>query len=421
MSTTKKIAFLAIILAVVGSVWYLEDLKVHPSASGGAGQAIDVNSLLASATTSPAATGQATSTGNATSATPAVAPASAPAASLTAAQKSALEQVAASDKAAGDQPAIEIADPTGFINVSSTFRLANLVGSRVILLDFWTYSCINCVRTIPYLNAWYQKYEPYGLTIVGIHTPEFDFEKELSNVQNAVQEYGIHYPVVLDSNYGTWNAYNNLYWPSEYVIDVAGYIVHTHVGEGDYADTEAEIQKLLVQRAQVLGVSAADIPTSTVDLTSDDLSEIQSPETYFGAERNSLLANGTYFVNGDQTLTTPTASTVQLNQLYLGGTWDFEDQYAQNLTVGATVTYEYDAGDVYMVAAGAATGTVVDVMQDGAPISAADSGSDVHNGKIVISANRLYNLVSNADGGGVHTLQLIVETPGLQAYTFTFG
>lgn len=420
MSTNKKIAFVVIVLAVIGSIWYLESLKVHPSASGGT-QAIDVNSLLANTTTTPAVAGQATTTNNASSATPVAEPASSPIASLTAAQKSALEQVAASDKAAGDQPAIEIADPTGFINVSSTFRLANLVGSRVILFDFWTYSCINCVRTIPYLNAWYQKYEPYGLTIVGIHTPEFDFEKELSNVQNAVQEYGIHYPVVLDSNYGTWNAYNNLYWPNEYMIDVAGYIVHNHVGEGDYADTEAEIQKLLIQRAQVLGLSTADIPTSTVNLASDDLSEIQSPETYFGAERNSLLANGTFFANGDQTLTAPAASTVQLNQLYLGGTWDFEDQYAQNLTAGATITYEYNAGNVYMVAAGAATGTVVDVMQDGAPISAADSGSDVHNGKIVISGNRLYNLVSNAAGGGVHTLQLIVETPGLQAYTFTFG
>lgn len=422
MRASKKIAFVAIVLIVIGSIWYLEDLKARPSASSGGEQAIDVNSLLANATTSSIVGSEATSTGGANGApsTPA-SPASIPTLSLTAAQRSALEQVAASDKAAGDQPAIEIADPTGFINVSSTFKLADLVGSRVILLDFWTYSCINCVRTIPYLNAWYQKYEPYGLTIVGIHTPEFDFEKELSNVQNAVEEYGIHYPVVLDSDYGTWDAYNNLYWPNEYIIDIAGYIVHNHVGEGDYADTEAEIQKLLMERAQVLGLGTSDIPTSTVDLASDDLNEIQSPETYFGAARNSFLANGTVSLTGDQTLTTPPAGAVELNQLYLGGTWDFEEQYAQNVTAGATITYEYDAGNVYMVAAGASTGTVVDVMQDGAPVSAADSGSDVHNGKVVISGNRLYNLVSNANGGGVHTLELIVETPGLQAYTFTFG
>jgi thiol-disulfide isomerase/thioredoxin len=407
MSTNKKIALVVIVLAVIGSIWYLESLKVHPVSSGATSQAIDVNTLLANATT--------------TTATNATGSPATPATELTSAEKASLEQIAATDKAADDQPAIEIADPTGFINASSSFTLGSLVGNKVILLDFWTYSCINCVRTIPYLNAWYQKYAPYGLEIVGIHTPEFDFEKQLSNVQNAVQEYGIHYPVILDSNYGTWDAYNNLYWPNEYMIDIAGYIVHNQVGEGNYAESEAEIQKLLTQRAQVLGLSTTDIPTGTVDVAPADLSEIQSPETYFGAERNALLANGTSLTNGNQTLTAPAASTVQLNQLYLGGTWDFEDQYATNLNAGATITYEYNAGNVYIVAAGAENGTVLEVMQDGQPISAADAGSDVHNGKITISGNRLYNLVSDANGGGVHTLQLIVETPGLQAYTFTFG
>jgi thiol-disulfide isomerase/thioredoxin len=409
MSTNRKIALVVIILAVIGGIWYLESLKVHPTSSGGSSQAIDVNTLLSETSTSMVA---ATST-NATS--------SAPLLQLTASEKTAIAQLAAADKAAGDQPAIEIADPTGFINVAPGFTLSSLVGKKVILLDFWTYSCINCVRTIPYLNAWYQKYAAAGLEIVGIHTPEFDFEKNITNVQNAVAEYGIHYPVILDSNYGTWNAYNNLYWPHEYLIDMAGYIVHDQVGEGSYPETEAEIQKLLDQRAQILGTSMADIPTSTVNITPSNLNEINSPETYFGAERNSLLANGTSLTNGNQTLTVPAASTIQLNHLYLGGAWDFEDQYATNLNAGATVTYEYDAGNVYIVAAGAANGTTVDVMQDGQPISAADAGSDVHNGTIVISGNRLYNLVKNADGGGEHTLQLIVTSPGLQAFTFTFG
>lgn len=411
MSTNKKIVFVIIVLVVIGSIWYLESLKVHPAGSGQAGQAIDVNTLLANTTTTASG---ATSTGVTGAGSIATIP-------LSSAERSSLGQLAAADKAAGDQPAIEIADPTGFINVSSTFTLSSLIGQKVILLDFWTYSCINCVRTIPYLNAWYQKYAPYGLEIVGIHTPEFDFEKDINNVQNAVAEYGIHYPVILDSNYGTWDAYNNLYWPNEYLIDMAGYIVHNQVGEGNYPESEAEIQKLLAQRAQILGLNVAAIPTSTVNVAAANLNEIQSPETYFGAERNQYLANGVALTNGNQTLTAPAASTVQLNQLYLGGTWDFEDQYATNMNAGATVTYEYDAGNVYMVAAGAAGGTVVDVMQDGAPISAADAGTDVQNGKITISGNRLYNLVKNADGGGEHTLQLIIETPGLQAYTFTFG
>jgi thiol-disulfide isomerase/thioredoxin len=404
MSTAKKISFGVILLLIVGGIWYLESQKVHPTLSGTGSRAIDVGSLLTNSSSGPlssAGTGNAVLDSSST--------------------RSMLAQIAAVDKAAGDQPAIEIADPTGFINVSSSFTLSSLIGNKVILLDFWTYSCINCVRTIPYLNAWYQKYAGDGLVIVGIHTPEFDFEKNIANVQNAVQQYGIRYPVVLDSDQGTWNAYNNLYWPHEYLIDLAGYIVHDQVGEGNYPETEAEIQKLLVQRAQALGLDAAAIPTSTVDLTAPNLNEINSPETYFGAERNSLLANGTAMTNGNQTLVAPAANAVQPNQLYLGGTWDFEDQYATNVTAGATVTYQYDAGNVYMVAAGAATGTVVDVMQDGQPISAAAAGSDVHNGKLTISSNRLYNIVKNANGGGEHTLQLIVETPGLQAYTFTFG
>jgi hypothetical protein len=211
-----------------------------------------------------------------------------------------------------------------------------------------------------------------------------------------------------------------LYWPNEYLIDMAGYIVHNQVGEGNYSDTEAAIQKVLQQRATILGLDPNAIPTGTVNVTAANLNEIQSPETYFGAERNSYLANGTSLTNGDQTLVAPAASTVQPNALYLGGMWDFEDQYATNLAAGATITYEYDAGKVYMVAAGAASGTVIDVMQDGQPIGAA-GGTDVQNSKVTISGNRLYNIVNNPDGGGEHTLQLKVETPGLQAYTFTFG
>jgi thiol-disulfide isomerase/thioredoxin len=408
MSTNKKIAFVVVLLIVIGSIWYLENLKVHPTSSSGGNQAINIGST-------PNVTNNAFINGTNTVGGPGSQDV------LGASIQTSLESLAAEDKAAGYQPAIEITDPTGFINASSTFTLASLVGKKVVLLDFWTYSCINCVRTIPYLNAWYQKYAADGLEIVGIHTPEFDFEKNITNVQNAVAEYGIHYPVILDSNYGTWNAYNNLYWPHEYLIDMAGYIVHDQVGEGNYPETEAEIQKLLAQRDQILGTSMAAIPTSTVNIASSNLNEIQSPETYFGAERNALLINGTSLTNGDQTLTAPAASTVQPNQLYLGGAWDFEDQYATNLAAGATIMYEYDAGNVYMVAAGASAGTTVEVMQDGQPISAADAGSDVHDGKIIISGNKLYNIVKNADGGGEHTLQLIVETPGLEAFTFTFG
>jgi thiol-disulfide isomerase/thioredoxin len=412
MSTNKKLSLVVIILLVVGSIWYLEMMKAHPSvaenSSGTQTLNVDPNASDTAMTGGDLTVGNSTTTSGASSTQVSGSAAHA-----------ALVSIINADKASGDQPAIEIVDPTGFVNASSGFTLKSLIGKKVILLDFWTYSCINCVRTIPYLNAWYQKYHNQGLEIVGIHTPEFDFEKQLSNVQTAVKNYGIQYPVILDSNYGTWDAYNNLYWPHEYLIDLAGYIVHDQVGEGGYANTETEIQKLLAQRALVLGTGSMIIATSTVNVPQSNLNEINSPETYFGAARNSLLSNGTIFTNGMQTLTTP--STIDLNKLYLNGTWNFEDQYATNVNSGASITYEYDAGNVYFVAAGAASGTTVEVLRDGKAITPDASGSDVHDGKVIISGNRLYNLVKNADGGGEHTLQLIIDGPGLQAFTFTFG
>ena len=163
------------------------------------------------------------------------------------------------EKAAEYSRAKELVNPTGFIN-TPPFKLSDLAGQKVILIDFWTYSCINCIRTIPYLNAWYAKYKDLGLSIVGVHTPEFDFEKDLNNVTKAVQSFGIKYPVVLDSDYGTWDAYSNLYLPNEFLIDIDGFIVHQHTGEGNYDDTEHAIQAALKERAQVLGINET-IPT----------------------------------------------------------------------------------------------------------------------------------------------------------------
>ncbi len=159
----------------------------------------------------------------------------------------------------------ELVDPSGFVN-AAPFKLSDLIGKKVILIDFWTYSCINCQRTIPYLNAWYQKYKDSGLVIVGVHTPEFDFEKDIHNVTAGVQKAGITYPVVLDNDMGTWNAYGNQYWPHEYLIDIDGYVVHDHIGEGDYATTEQAIQAALQERNTALGITTP-IPTGTVDPT----------------------------------------------------------------------------------------------------------------------------------------------------------
>ena len=429
------------LVLVVGAIWYLERIQAHPMTSGNV-QAINISpdaSVASGASSSTQSIPTSTSgAGSAVAGSATSNPGSAPSGikntgglpSGTAASAASIRAIAAADAKAGDQPAIEIADPTGFVNAPSNFTLKSLIGKKVILLDFWTYSCVNCIRTLPYLTAWYQKYQNDGLVVVGIHTPEFEFEKNISNVQSAAKQYGITYPVILDSNYGTWTAYGNLYWPHEYLIDIAGYIVHDHVGEGDYDATESAIQNLLAERASVLGPSAGAsgspvVPTGTVSVAPADLSGINSPETYFGANRNSLLANGNPMVNGVQNLSLPQSSDVTANMLYLGGTWNFQDEYATNQSTGATILYTYDSAKMYFVASAGpnapAGGATVEVMQDGATISAADAGTDVVNGKVIITSSRLYNLVNNHNGSSKHTIQLKVDSPGLEAFTFTFG
>lgn len=404
--TKKNILLVVVLILIVGTIVIIERHKpaAIPSHAITAAQFGNSTSSATSAT--------------ATSSLSAVSSSSAP---FSSAQVAAARSDA-SDIANGDQLAIEFADPTGFIN-TQPFNLQDLIGKKVILLDFWTYSCINCIRTLPYLEGWYQKYENAGLVVIGVHTPEFDFEKNINNVQAAVKQLGVTYPVVLDSNMGTWNAYNNEYWPEEYLIDIHGYIVHQQIGEGSYNDTETEIQNLLKQRAMALDENV-QIPTGfvTPNTAGQNLNEIGSPETYFGAARNEYLTNGTQGQVGDQTLTLPTAS-LQLNALYLSGTWNFQDQYAQNVSSGAQILYQYDSKSVYMVAA-AATPVTFTITRDGKPLGTA-AGSDVKvvNGQstVTVQANRLYNLIDDPNGYGTHTLEITVHSPGLQAYTFTFG
>jgi len=315
----------------------------------------------------------------------------------------------------------ELVGIDGYINTPA-FKLSDYAGKDVILIDFWTYSCINCQRTIPYLNAWYQKYKDQGLVIVGVSAPEFDFEKNYNNVAAAVKQYGIKYPVVLDNEMQTWDAYNNEYWPAEYLIDVDGYVVHTNFGEGNYAETEEAIQTALKERDAALGLPDT-VPTGIVDPTnavSTDASQVQSPETYFGAERNEYLANGTQNTTGSQTLMLPGMSVMNQNALYLEGTWNFNPQYAESTSSTAKIVYEYNAKNVYMVAS-SQNGVRAKVLIDGKPIDPSIAGSDVSaDGTVLIQADKLYNLVKGSSYGA-HTLELDVESSGLDAYTFTFG
>ncbi|MBU6321135.1 MAG: redoxin domain-containing protein [Patescibacteria group bacterium] len=300
----------------------------------------------------------------------------------------------------------ELVSPDAYLNTGGKpITLASLRG-KVVLVDFWTYSCINCQRTLPYLAAWYAKYKDQGLVVLGVHTPEFAFEHLESNVAAALKQFGITYPVVLDNEDQTWAAYGNQFWPHEYLIDEDGFIVHDHIGEGGYSETEAAIQAALAERAARAGQAASLSPAAAAGIPEADLSGIGSPETYFGAARNEFLGNGAQGQEGPQTLAIPAA--VAPNTLYLGGAWDFAKEYA-TAAPGATVVYEYQATKIYLVASGAAAGTPVEVWQDGARVKT-----------ITVSASKLYTLVENASAG-THTLKLIVKGAGLAAYTLDFG
>jgi thiol-disulfide isomerase/thioredoxin len=301
-------------------------------------------------------------------------------------------------------PAVELVNPSGFIN-TGPFKIQDLIGKKVILIDFWDYSCINCERTIPYLENWYNKYKDQGLVVIGIHSPEFDFEKNYTNVLDATEKFNITYPVVLDNDFSTWAAYNNLYWPREALIDINGFIVYNDIGEGSYNETEAEIVSLLQQRGQVLNVSENLSNSSEPNVVSPNFSQVGSSETYFGSARNSFLANGYQGVSGEQNLTAP--SQIAPNSLYLSGKWNFTDEYAENENSGAQIFYSYQAKNVYMVAN--AENVTLDTDVDGRNTS-----------RILINGEGLYTLVSGSDYNK-HVLEITVENPGLKAFTFTFG
>lgn len=315
----------------------------------------------------------------------------------------------------------ELVNPDGFINTEK-FKIADLVGKKVILVDFWTYSCINCQRTTPYLNAWYQKYKDQGLEIVGVHTPEFEFEKKYNNVAQAVNDEGIKYPVVLDNADATWNAYANRYWPHRYLIDIDGFIVYDHIGEGAYDETEQKIRDALDERMRVLHMQGTvqQHLEQPKNVTTVDPSKLGSPETYFGASRNRFLGNGQPGKTGVQSFVEP--HQIEPNTLYISGSWSIEDQFAETTAAGDTITFKYQAKNIYFVAS-SAMGTRIKVLRDNKPLGQ-EAGDDIAPDGLssaLIKDAKLYKLIQDPTGYGEHILKIIIEKPGLRAFTFTFG
>jgi cytochrome c biogenesis protein CcdA/thiol-disulfide isomerase/thioredoxin len=306
-------------------------------------------------------------------------------------------------------PAPEFTDTEDWFNTpgDKPLTMKGLRG-KVVLIDFWTYSCINCIRTLPYLNAWNKRYAKDGLVIVGVHTPEFPFEREASNVEEAIKAEGIEYPVVQDNENGTWNAYGNLYWPAEYFVDAKGQVRYAHFGEGQYKEKEGVIRELLAEAGRNPGKARADAHGMAAEPT------VTTPESYLGAERAGNFANGTIKL-GRQTFTLQRPGD---NELSYGGEWTIGEQ-AVTAGKGARLDLNFGARRVYLVLGSPGNPRRVKVMLDGKPIAAVDDGSDVHNGYVKVTDQRLYNLVELPKVEH-HVLELVPEA-GVQGYAFTFG
>jgi cytochrome c biogenesis protein CcdA/thiol-disulfide isomerase/thioredoxin len=287
--------------------------------------------------------------------------------------------------------------------------MASLRG-RVVLVDFWTYTCINCIRTLPYLKAWDAAYRDKGLTIVGVHTPEFAFEHDAGNVESAIARFGLRYPVAQDNNMGTWNAYGNQYWPADYLIDAKGHVRYAAAGEGDYSQTETAIRALLAEAGKSVG--GMSHPTNVVRP-----SEVATPETYLGTARAQGWRSGPQSGVLDYGASAPVE--LGLNEFAYTGTWSIAEQPATAVSsAGVDVEFEAKNASLVLSSEGEAP-RKVQVLLDGKPISAHAAGADVHDGAVTVTAQRLYSLVS-LPADQQHRLSLRFA-PAISGYAFTFG
>ena len=304
----------------------------------------------------------------------------------------------------------EITTPDGFLN-TEPFTLSDAIGKKVILIEFWTYSCINCLRVIPYINAWDAKYRDDGLLIIGIHTPEFEFEKDIENVKRAVEKYGVTWPVVLDNDYSTWTAYKNRYWPRKYLIDIDGYIVYDHIGEGAYEETETKIVELLNERKLVLGEEGnIAVKGGEVDIFQDiDASKPRSPETYLGSERVEYLKNlpSNLCLSGgcDYTFSGGNPQGYELS-----GKWKTDSESTTLESETGALRMEFTASKVNLVAGQGEAPVRAKILVDGKEIK-----------QITFTEHDLYNLVDLDGQHGTHLLEIQFLDPGVSAFAFTFG
>jgi cytochrome c biogenesis protein CcdA/thiol-disulfide isomerase/thioredoxin len=292
---------------------------------------------------------------------------------------------------------------------------------KVVLIDFWTYSCINCLRAIPYVKAWAEKYKDHGLVVIGVHTPEFAFERKVSNVQAAVADLKIGYPVAIDSDYAIWRAFDNEYWPAHYFIDAQGRMRYHHFGEGHYDESEKVIQLLLAEAGDKnYAPGLVSVHASGAE-AAPSMIETQSPETYIGYSRaENFISPGGAVKDASHVYATEAA---RLDQWSLGGDWTIGEEKATLNKEGGRITYRFRARDLHLVLGSADEGKQIRfrVTVDGAA-PGADHGADTDaDGRGVVNEHRLYQLIRENGGVSDHTFEIEFLDPGVQAYAFTFG
>nr|WP_294864848.1 cytochrome c biogenesis protein DipZ [uncultured Pseudogulbenkiania sp.] len=329
--------------------------------------------------------------------------------------------VAGTLKLADEGPAPSLTGATRWLN-SPPLSLAALRG-KVVLVDFWTYSCINCLRTLPYLKAWWDNYQRQGLVIIGVHAPEFAFERDEGNVRKAIRDLGIPYPVAMDNDFSIWNAYHNQYWPAHYLIDAQGRVRDHTFGEGDYAHTEAAIRQLLAEaHSKVSGPMARALPLPPQGVMAAGGGDIHvSPETYIGSERAEHFASPERF-RPDRVALYSVPPAPALNQWGLAGRWKVGGESATLARPQGAIVYRFRGRDLHLVL-GNPPGSPVRfrVTLDGAA-PGADHGADVGaDGSGTVDGNRLYQLVRQQAGARERTFQIEFLDAGVQAFAFTFG
>jgi thiol-disulfide isomerase/thioredoxin len=305
-----------------------------------------------------------------------------------------------------------------YLNTSSE-ELEKEMENKVILYDIWTYSCINCIRTLPFITSWDEKYSDQGLLIIGIHSPEFEFEKDPQNVKIAIKKYGITYPVVMDNNMETWKAFENNYWPRKYITDHEGNLRYNHIGEGGYQETEKVIQQLLDERAKEMGFEITS-ENKLVDIEEFQHTQFRTPELYFGykfAQSRNQLGSDEGF-QPERIVKYSEPNNIELNKFYPIGNWKNHEDSMELTESTGVIKLLFNAKEVNIVTENNAQ---LEILLDGIPLTEKHAGLDIISGnELIVSDARMYNII-NSKISMSHSMEIKIQGVGLQVFTFTFG